>query len=203
MNDNRPYGLTLNRACDRWVVVVHDFRHSHPVSVHVQKVARIFSNILDNAVLAMKLEGEMWFRTRDVGSFVEFCIGNSGSVIPPEHLPKLFEAFFTSGKRGGTGLGLAIAQKVVTAYGGTIRCESRVTPEHPAGQVEFLFTLPVAIIAEAPRFDGVLPLHTSQFGVKIGPQVVARHLKVRQDQRAVDLRSSRGAQGRSRPTSTS
>ena len=140
----------------------YDFQHSHPVSVHVQKVARIFSNILGNAVQAMKYEGEVWFKTRDGNGLVEFCIGNSGSVIPPDHLPKLFDAFFTSGKKGGTGLGLAIAQKVVTAHGGTIRCDSSVTPEHPAGQVEFWFTLPVAVIAEVPRFDGVLPRHTSE-----------------------------------------
>jgi signal transduction histidine kinase/CheY-like chemotaxis protein len=139
----------------------YDFRHTKPVLVHVRKIARVFSNILGNAVQAMMSGGEIWFKTRDANGFVEFCIGNSGSVISPEHLPKLFDAFFTSGKKGGTGLGLAIAQKVIAAHGGTIWCESSVTPEQPDGKVEFFFTLPVSTAAAAPKFLGVLPRHTS------------------------------------------
>lgn len=139
----------------------YDFQHTKPVSVHIRKVARVFSNILSNAVQAMKCEGDIWFRTRNLDGLIEFCIGNSGSVIPPEHIPKLFDAFFTSGKKGGTGLGLAIAQKVITAHGGTIRCESSVAPENLVGRVEFFFTLPVAAAEGAPKFQGSLPQHTT------------------------------------------
>ncbi|MHA0111243.1 sensor histidine kinase, partial [Klebsiella pneumoniae] len=80
-------------------------------NVHVQKVGRVFSNIVGNAVQAMRQKGRIWFRTRERDGLIEFCVGNAGSVIPAESLSKLFEAFFTSGKKGGTGLGLAIAQK--------------------------------------------------------------------------------------------
>ena len=139
----------------------YDFRHTKPVLVHAPKIARVFSNILGNAVQAMLSGGEIWFKTCDANGFVEFCIGNSGSTILPEHLPKLFDAFFTSGKKGGTGLGLAIAQKVITAHGGTIRCESSVTPAQPDGKVEFFFTLPVSTVAAAPKYQVVLPRHTA------------------------------------------
>ena len=144
------------------VTVAYDFQHTHMVNVHVQKIGRVFSNIVGNAVQAMNYKGPIWFRTRERNGLVEFCLGNAGSVIPPECLPKLFDAFFTSGKKGGTGLGLAIAHKVVTAHGGRIWCESLKTLEHPDGRVEFFFTLP---IAESHRCKSTasLPRHSSEF----------------------------------------
>ena len=141
--------------------IAYSFKHTHMVNVHVQKVGRVFSNIAGNALQAMNYKGTIWFKTKERDGLVEFCVGNSGSVIPAENLPKLFDAFFTSGKKGGTGLGLAIAQKVVTAHGGRIWCESSKTLEHPDGKVEFYFTMPVA---EDRRCQSTasLPLHSSE-----------------------------------------
>jgi len=102
------------------IEIGYDLRHTHMANVHVQKVGRVFSNIVGNAVHAMGQKGRIWFKTRERDGLIEFCLGNAGSVIPAESLPKLFDAFFTSGKKGGTGLGLAIAEKVVKAHGGRI-----------------------------------------------------------------------------------
>jgi signal transduction histidine kinase/DNA-binding NarL/FixJ family response regulator len=143
------------------ISVSYDLKHSHMVNVHVQKVSRVFSNILGNAIQAMKSKGEIWFKTTEQDGMLTFCVGNTGSVIPTENLPKLFDAFFTSGKKGGTGLGLAIAQKVVMAHGGRIWCESSRTAAHPEGQVEFFFTLPLAHCCSA-RTSATLPRHSSE-----------------------------------------
>jgi signal transduction histidine kinase/DNA-binding NarL/FixJ family response regulator len=118
----------------------YSFNHKHKVIVDLLKISRVFSNIVSNAIQAMG-KGSLWFRTSELmaedKTFTLFCLGNSGSFIPAESIPKLFDAFFTSGKKGGTGLGLAIAQKIVRAHGGKIWCES----EQGKG-VEFYFTLP-------------------------------------------------------------
>ena len=143
------------------IAIAYDLGHRDMVNVHVQKVRRVFSNIVGNAVQAMKCEGAMWFKTREYDGWTEFRIGNSGSSIPPESLPKLFDAFFTSGKKGGTGLGLAIAQKVVQAHGGKIWCESDRTPAYPEGMVEFCFTLPVAMGHRCKTTDN-LPANSSE-----------------------------------------
>ena len=143
------------------ISISYDLKHSHMVNVHVQKVGRVFSNILGNAIQAMKSKRQIWFKTTEKDGMLTFCVGNAGPVIPAENLPKLFGAFFTSGKKGGTGLGLAIAQKVVTAHGGRIWCESAQTAAHPEGQVEFFFTLPVA--TDCPtRTTATLARHSSE-----------------------------------------
>jgi signal transduction histidine kinase/CheY-like chemotaxis protein len=128
---------------DANVNITYTLNHSHKVNVDTLKVGRVFSNIVGNAVQVMGRKGELWFKTDEVEEdgkhFIRFCLGNGGSFIPAKHLAKLFEAFFTSGKKGGTGLGLAIAQKIVIAHGGRIWCES-----NEQRGVEFFFTLPIS-----------------------------------------------------------
>ena len=126
------------------ISIAYELKHTNMVSVHVKKINRLFANFVGNALQAMNYSGNIWFKTETKGSFVQFCIGNEGSYIAQENISKLFEAFFTSGKKTGTGLGLAIAQKVVHAHGGAIWCHSSKSPSHPRGLVEFYFTLPAA-----------------------------------------------------------
>ena len=53
-------------------------------------------------------------------------IHDTGPGIPKEAIPKLFEDFYTSGKKDGTGLGLAFCKRNMLAFGGDIICESEV-----------------------------------------------------------------------------
>lgn len=137
------------------ISINYSLSHRQYVNVEARKVLRVFANILANAVQSLRKNGNIWIQTKDVlesgRPFVEFILGNSGPHIPEEHLSKLFEAFFTSGKRGGTGLGLAIAHKIVTAHQGKIWCES----SHGNG-VEFHFTLPAGSASLRPD-DSNLP----------------------------------------------
>lgn len=103
---------------DADVTISYEFTHRHMVKADSVRMGRVFANILGNAVQAMREKGNLWIRTNERDGFVEFVLGNGGSAIPSESLPKLFDAFFTSGKKGGTGLGLAIAKKIVEAHGG-------------------------------------------------------------------------------------
>ena len=66
-------------------------------------------------------------------------IEDHGAGIPPEVLPRIFEAFFTTKPQGaGTGLGLEIVHRIVTRkFGGTIAVESE------PGKTRFIVRLPL------------------------------------------------------------
>ena len=129
--------------------------HTKSVEVERLKCLRAFVNIIENARQATGSKGKMWFSSRDVegpkGSFVEVVFGNSGQQIPEELHEKLFEVFYTHGKRGGTGLGLAICRRVVKAHGGEIGCRN------VEGGVEFWLQFPAGErdLAARPAFPAM------------------------------------------------
>lgn len=86
-------------------------------------------------------ELRMLFAGRSLNVLVEVRVGNLGSFITEDLRGKLFDLFFTSGKKGGTGLGLAIVKKVIEAHGGRVSCLSEKSAEFPDGKVEFVWTL--------------------------------------------------------------
>lgn len=152
-----PYTLIENSIRDTFrynenidIQFQYHFNHKHQLQINSLKVLRVFSNILSNALQAMKNKGHIWFKTEEIEvngqNMIEFCIGNDNSYIEQADFQNLFEAFFTKNKKGGTGLGLAIAKKVINSHGGKIRCES----SQKTG-VEFYFTLPIAGSSHASK----------------------------------------------------
>jgi signal transduction histidine kinase len=68
-----------------------------------------------------------------------FTISDGGAGISSEHLPYIFEPFFSTRKdRGGSGLGLAITQKIIERHHGCIRAEST-----PGEKTVFTIELPI------------------------------------------------------------
>ncbi len=95
-------------------------------------------NLLDNAASFAGDRGEVSARLRRAADAVEIDITDTGPGIAPEHLPRLFERFFTTrGDRHGTGLGLALTRAVVEAHGGSLQAESP-----PEGGARFIVRLP-------------------------------------------------------------
>lgn len=68
-------------------------------------------------------------RIRMIDDAVELVVEDDGHGIPKDHLPSLFDPFFTTRlTAGGTGLGLSIAHGIITDHGGTIMVDSE--PNH-------------------------------------------------------------------------
>ncbi|WP_269770182.1 sensor histidine kinase [Cystobacter fuscus] len=81
---------------------------------------------------------------RREGQAVCLRVEDNGPGIPPEVLPHIFEAFFTTKPPGrGTGLGLALCREYVSRAGGTLHAENR-----PEGGARFVMRLP--LVAQPP-----------------------------------------------------
>ncbi|HAZ59153.1 MAG TPA: two-component sensor histidine kinase [Trichococcus sp.] len=99
------------------------------IEMDVDKMARVFNNLISNAL--KYAHGGTWvhIEAEKIGSEVIVSVKNNGEHIPEESLQELFGRFYRvensrSKETGGTGLGLAIAQSIVTLHGGYIYAES-------------------------------------------------------------------------------
>lgn len=109
---------------------------------------RVLINLLDNSVKHTPEGGWVEVRVELEEEMVHFSVSNSGPGIPPEHLPHLFELYFTgqSGRRRGTGLGLAFCRLAIEAHGGRIWVESP-----PGKGPTFHFTIPRVLSGQPGR----------------------------------------------------
>lgn len=92
------------------------------------KIARVFENLLINAITYSSKPGEIIVKLLKEEKTVTVVISNKGEEIPPEDLDNLFERFYRveksrSSLTGGSGLGLAIAKNIVELHGGKIWAE--------------------------------------------------------------------------------
>jgi two-component system NtrC family sensor kinase len=95
------------------------------VSALPDQLRQAFTNLLMNAVQAMKGKGTLRLSTKLAGSAVVTTIADSGPGIPKQHLSKIFDPFFTTKGQGeGSGLGLTVARRIIKKFGGDIRLES-------------------------------------------------------------------------------
>jgi two-component system sensor histidine kinase HydH len=89
-----------------------------------EKLTRVLSNGIQNAIQSMGKDGTLRLSFRSEGRRVEIRIEDSGPGIPKEEFPLLFVPFHTT-KTSGTGLGLAYSKKIIEGMGGTITLFNR------------------------------------------------------------------------------
>lgn len=93
------------------------------------KLARVFDNILKNAIAYCDPDTEIFIEAAEVEDGIQIIFTNKGNRIPQDKLSTIFEKFYRAdtsrnSKTGGAGLGLAIAKEIVELHDGTIRAES-------------------------------------------------------------------------------
>ena len=106
-----------------------------------ERLSQVITNLLSNAVHYNKPQGQVSIRVSAQDGFAILVVADTGSGIPPEALPRIFDRFYRaehSRTEGRSGLGLAISKSIVEAHGGTIAVESE--PEKGA---RFTVRLPV------------------------------------------------------------
>lgn len=134
-------GLTEHQIAKEKIVVQTDFAPDLPLIIgDTNQLEQAFLNIVINAWHAMPDGGTLALltrlappgdRVRRPGRLgtpgVEVIIADTGTGIPPEQLPRIFDPFFsTKGVGKGTGLGLAISRRIVEDHHGHIEVASEV-----------------------------------------------------------------------------
>ena len=125
-------GPTLNRLLNvleadmasHSITLVRSFDYTGTCTLDVDKLARVLYNLTGNAADVMPDGGTMTIRTRAQEGFIAIEVADSGPGIPDEIRTRLFEPFFTHGKKHGTGLGLSIVKKIVEDHHGRVEVES-------------------------------------------------------------------------------
>ena len=122
-----------------------------PVMANAVQLTQVFLNLYRNAIHAMdgKAEKEVsiraWVDESDP-AFLTISFSDTGSGIPTDMLPRIFDFGFSTKGTKGQGIGLNMCKTIIERFGGTIRCES----EFDKGTT-FLIRLPIA--KEKKRVD--------------------------------------------------
>jgi signal transduction histidine kinase len=122
------------------IKVVKDYDRSLPqIPAHPAELNQVWTNLIDNAVQAMKGVGTLTIRTYEEKERLVVSIGDSGPGVPDDLKKRVFEPFFTTKPVGeGTGLGLDISFRiVVNRHGGDITLSSK------PGDTRFMVRLPL------------------------------------------------------------
>jgi PAS domain S-box-containing protein len=108
-----------------------------PAEVDEGQFRQVINNIVLNAMLAMPEGGKVEVRSENIefaagslpplgaGRYIKISIKDRGTGIRPEHLPRIFDPYFTTRKHA-RGLGLASAYSVVRKHDGQINVETQV-----------------------------------------------------------------------------
>ena len=115
-------GVGLNSAINPAADVVYADRTA---------LEQILLNLVENALRHTPEGGSVTIDQVATESGAYLIVKDTGTGIPPEHLPRIFERFYRadsgrSRESGGTGLGLAIVKHLVEAHDGSVRAESIV-----------------------------------------------------------------------------
>jgi signal transduction histidine kinase/HPt (histidine-containing phosphotransfer) domain-containing protein len=106
-----------------------------PVSawVDAERLKQVLDNLLSNAIKYTPEGGQITLRLAVEEGQAVFSVSDTGSGIPPQHLPRLFAKYHRvpgEATRGivGSGLGLLIVKEIVEAHGGTVQAASEGIP---------------------------------------------------------------------------
>jgi signal transduction histidine kinase len=109
------------------------------IPAYIGELNQVWTNIIDNAIYALKQEGELTIETTCDKNNVHVKIIDNGSGIPAEIQSRIFDPFFTTKKVGeGTGIGLDLVNRIIKHHNGEVKVHSTL------GRTEFLISLPIS-----------------------------------------------------------
>lgn len=107
------------------VELIENYHPLPEIMAFPDELGQVWTNIIHNALQAMKNQGKLILKTEQEGGWIKVSISDTGPGIPPEIQKKIFQPFFTTKPAGeGSGLGLDIVKKIIDKHNGTIELDS-------------------------------------------------------------------------------
>ncbi|WP_409251223.1 ATP-binding protein [Bacillus sp. SCS-153A] len=106
-------------------------RNGQQINLDPDRIEQVLTNLIDNALRHTPETGSVSVNYKPSQSGILVEVSDSGSGIPEEDLPFVFERFYKADKartrgKSGTGLGLAIAKNIIESHNGQISVHSKV-----------------------------------------------------------------------------
>lgn len=174
IDTSASFALSGSR-CDYHLHLANDL---WPADFDEGQIGQVIQNIVLNAAQAMTDGGRVEITTKNIhspattalpaeltaGDYLEITISDNGPGIPPQHLAKIFDPYFTT-KPAGSGLGLAISYSIIKKHAGQITVHSELgqgttftlylpacRETHPETSLEP--TVPVSLVPQAVLKSG-------------------------------------------------
>lgn len=104
------------------IEVVENYSPLPLVECNPSQLNQVFLNLINNAAQAIPGEGKVTVRSSVEGERIRIDVADTGTGIPADVLPHIFETYYTTKPAGeGTGLGLPIVKNIVDEHGGEVK----------------------------------------------------------------------------------
>jgi signal transduction histidine kinase len=132
--------VIMQHKLKQGVTIKREYSPNLPrIEAYASELNQVWTNIMDNAIDAMKGRGEISLRTYSEDNHVIVEITDNGLGIPENIQARIFEPFFTTKPPGhGTGLGLHISHDIIAN-----RHHGQLLVESKPGETKFKVILPV------------------------------------------------------------
>lgn len=140
LSESRPVRYTLfnlDRLIDdvfqllnpRAILMGHELVPQPPASpviieADTEQLKQVLINLVQNGLESLNSKGMVRVSWKETGDRIVIRVQDSGSGIPPEHLSRIFDPFFST-KGDGTGMGLSICHRIISEHGGQVHVTSQ------------------------------------------------------------------------------
>ncbi|HEY4755171.1 MAG TPA: ATP-binding protein [Ignavibacteriaceae bacterium] len=119
------YQLFEDQAKQKGIRIIKSYSDSIIINIDRDLIKQSLMNILQNAIDAVRYNGEVNLKYLKVRNDAIIEISDNGAGIPDEQQKKVFDLYFTT-KKDGNGLGLTISQKIILQHKGSISFISKL-----------------------------------------------------------------------------
>ncbi len=114
-------------AEEKNIALSFDAQGLAPIIADADRLHRVFTNIVDNAIKYSPKQSEIVISTQETDDEIVICFKDQGRGIKPDEIPYVFDAFYRTKPAeeiSGHGLGLAASSAIIRQHGGRISVES-------------------------------------------------------------------------------